>query len=373
MADIDFDEYGQTPRFSGQQAQRLFHLAGAACSVALILGLGVWGYRLAVRDVSGIPVMRAVEGPMRVAPDNPGGEVADHQGMAVNIVASVGTAGAMPDEIVLAPAPLDLAEEDAPGLSAPLPAPEPVLELTAPAYGVDPQTVAKPKPEETAAPAPAVVSAEPQTPEVVEPPMVAATEAPVENLAPAEVAATPMVNADSLFPVDDSALVFDPTQPALPAAAPEVQTVESTDEAVALALAAEIGVEEDPGDGLARSPRPQSRPARMSEAAAVTNMETVAAPSTFAEVDSSTLAAGTRLVQLGAFDTPELAKGEWAKLADRFGDLMTAKSIVVQAAESGGRTFYRLRAHGFDGEDDARRFCAALLAEDAACIPVAHR
>ena len=47
--------------------------------------------------------------------------------------------------------------------------------------------------------------------------------------------------------------------------------------------------------------------------------------------------------------------------------------MVVQSAQSGGRTFYRLRAHGFAGEDDARRFCAALLAENAACIPVAQR
>ena len=61
------------------------------------------------------------------------------------------------------------------------------------------------------------------------------------------------------------------------------------------------------------------------------------------------------------------------KLQSRFGDLIATKSMVVQSAQSGGRTFYRLRAHGFTGEDDARRFCAALLAENAACIPVAQR
>jgi SPOR domain len=46
---------------------------------------------------------------------------------------------------------------------------------------------------------------------------------------------------------------------------------------------------------------------------------------------------------------------------------------VIQSAESGGRTFYRLRAHGFDGDDDARRFCAVLQAQAADCIPVAQR
>jgi hypothetical protein len=46
---------------------------------------------------------------------------------------------------------------------------------------------------------------------------------------------------------------------------------------------------------------------------------------------------------------------------------------VIQSAESGGRTFYRLRAEGFADEDDARRFCAAITAEGPDCIPVAVR
>ncbi len=52
---------------------------------------------------------------------------------------------------------------------------------------------------------------------------------------------------------------------------------------------------------------------------------------------------------------------------------LTEKSRVVQTAQSGGRTFYRLRASGFADEGEARRFCSALLAEDTACIPVALR
>ena len=47
--------------------------------------------------------------------------------------------------------------------------------------------------------------------------------------------------------------------------------------------------------------------------------------------------------------------------------------MVLQPAESGGRTFYRLRAHGFDDEDDARRFCSAFVAQNATCIPVPQR
>ncbi|MDF0601363.1 SPOR domain-containing protein [Psychromarinibacter sp. C21-152] len=86
--------------------------SGALMSVALIGGLGLWGYQLAVRDMTGVPVVRALEGPMRVTPDDPGGEQADHQGLAVNNVAAEGVAEGPADRLVLAPPPLDLEEED---------------------------------------------------------------------------------------------------------------------------------------------------------------------------------------------------------------------------------------------------------------------
>ncbi len=46
---------------------------------------------------------------------------------------------------------------------------------------------------------------------------------------------------------------------------------------------------------------------------------------------------------------------------------------MIQKAESGGRTFYRLRAMGFADLSDARRFCSALVAGNADCIPVTTR
>jgi hypothetical protein len=35
--------------------------------------------------------------------------------------------------------------------------------------------------------------------------------------------------------------------------------------------------------------------------------------------------------------------------------------------------FYRLRAHGFADLSDARRFCAAFVAQNVDCIPVLNR
>jgi hypothetical protein len=46
---------------------------------------------------------------------------------------------------------------------------------------------------------------------------------------------------------------------------------------------------------------------------------------------------------------------------------------VIQRATSGGRVFFRLRAHGFDDVADARRFCATFVAQKVDCIPVVTR
>ncbi|MDR7125188.1 SPOR domain-containing protein [Pseudotabrizicola sp. 4114] len=334
MADIDYDDYGAPPRMTGGQAQRLIHLTGAACSVALIVGMGLWGYRLAVRDVTGVPVIRAAEGPMRVAPSNPGGDIADHQGMAVNVVAAAGGAAPLPEEIILAPAPVELSAEDAPGLSAVDPIPE--AAASAPSAGEPPMT------EAAVASALAVATAE--TPAPLSPTPEAGANAPaVTEDAVAMALAEALGDAMPLAPLADL-----PEEAALP-------------EADGLAAEGAVG-----------SVRPRPRPQTGMQSAPTAEPVSVAV-SVGPEIDPTTLTAGTRLVQLGAFDSPEIARAEWIKLRDRFGDLMTGKSLVVQSAQSGGRTFYRLRAHGFEGEDDARRFCAALLAENAACIPVVHR
>ena len=78
-------------------------------------------------------------------------------------------------------------------------------------------------------------------------------------------------------------------------------------------------------------------------------------------------------MQFGAFDSPEIARDQWVKLSARFGEFLGDKERVIEEATSGGRVFYRLRAHGFDDLSESRRFCAALVAEGADCIPVVSR
>lgn len=328
MADVDFNDFeGYSAPQRPAKVQRMMNIAGGVSSITLILGLAVWGYKLAVRDVNGIPVVRAIEGPMRIAPDDPGGEITAHQGLAVNDVAAAGTASPPPDRLVLAPKPVELALEDGPGLEQPGAAPE--------------QGAAETE-------------------------SLAATTEELPESAPIEDEGSASAVAEEQLPAIDA----DATKLALAEAI--AGTVEPE---AAEPEANEVLADPPPPGAVTRSPVPPPRPARAQRTAEAAPAAAGAAVTAAAvtEVDAATLPAGTRLVQLGAFDDAASARREWDRLAGRFGTLLTEKSRVVQTAQSGGRTFYRLRASGFADEGEARRFCSALLAEDTACIPVALR
>ncbi|AOZ71020.1 hypothetical protein LPB142_10810 [Rhodobacter xanthinilyticus] len=332
-------------------ASRLVQYAGAATSVALILGVVIWGYRLAVRDVSGVPVIRAIAGPARIAPEDPGGDLARHVGLAVNQVAGTGLAAPGPERVVLAPAPSDLAPEDLPMTGVKLDREGRAI-VAKPAASVQP--AALPVAEVPRVGAGAVTGKVEALPEGEVDEEGAAAPAPAP-----EVEAAPQAVAPPAAPA-----------PAAEAAAPEVAP-EAAPEAPALKIIpASV-------PGVAVSPRPLARPGKdfgtEALAAALTREIGGETAPAVREVEAASLKEGTRLVQLGAFDTPELARAEWDKAATRFEALMAGKGRVVQEASSGGRTFYRLRVEGFADVDEARRFCAALVAEGQNCIPALVR
>ena len=88
----------------------IFYWTGAALSLFLLAGSIGWGYKLVVRDINQIPIVRAQLGPLRVAPDNPGGLTAANQGLSVTQIA-VNEKPLLSDEINLAPAADILNEE----------------------------------------------------------------------------------------------------------------------------------------------------------------------------------------------------------------------------------------------------------------------
>ena len=304
--------------------------AGAVVSLGLMAGIGVWGYQLIMRDVTGIPVVRAMDGAMRVAPDNPGGEVALHTGLAVNAVAAEGEAAGPEDRLVLAPATTDLSEED---LRV-----QPIAEAG----------------EVVASDAP-VVADETQT---------ALTDADVD------VPTGPLESDDILALVDQIAAGATPMAPLSDgeAVAPTVLLDGETVAANAVAII------DRSIPGVTTSLRPPLRPVALAVAPASAVAAAVAeAAAPNADISTATLAVGTKLVQLGAFPTPEAAGAAWVNLQGKFGAYLAGKDQLIQQAERNGTAFYRLRAKGFADLSEARRFCAALEAGNADCIPVVVR
>ena len=321
----DYDDPGTegpyiqgVPRLDGvPRLGVLVNWAGAVVSLGLVIGMAVWAYQLTMRDVSGVPVIRALEGPMRVAPADPGGTQAEHQGLAVNRIAEGAESAPVPDRLILAPPPVEL---DVVALAS--------ASVRAPA------DVTGPMPE-------AEVAAEPEPEPVIPTPEAVgeSTQALIERL---------MAQADPL---------------ASPTETPEAAV--ATDAASAAVIPASV-------PGPARSLRPASRPDAI-RARATSTPVPESARADVTEMDPAGLPEGTRLVQLGAFDTPDLAREEWARLATRFPDYFAGRARVIEEASSGGSPFFRLRAHGFEDLAASRRFCAVLMAQSAPCVPVTVR
>ena len=79
---------------------------------------------------------------------------------------------------------------------------------------------------------------------------------------------------------------------------------------------------------------------------------------------------GTRLVQLGAFDSEAITRKAWDQLVARNPDLLASKSLYIERTTANARVFYRLRVAGFTNTDQTREMCEALRARGIDCIPV---
>ena len=155
MRDLYGDDYESV---AGDGATRLLpegarRIAGAIVFLGLVAVMGTWAWRLGTRDAAEVPVIKAMAGPSRVAPDDPGGLQAAHQGLEVNAVLAGQPAPAPRVEPAARP-PEVLTAEDAPQgelvLAAPavlaervlneageLPMPEEAVEELAPVVAVE--------------------------------------------------------------------------------------------------------------------------------------------------------------------------------------------------------------------------------------------
>lgn len=278
---------------------------GAVLSLALIVGAGAWVWQLMQRDVSGVPVVRALEGPLRVLPENPGGTQASHQGLSVTQLAAAQEREPGSD-LILAPLSAELQLDDM------LPTATLATEDTMPSLLDDADPVLAALQQVNAAPA--------------------AMSQPLGINSPTQRAV-----ARSLRPQPRGQGVASMSPAAPAASAPESQMADDLAASVASSVV----------QGLSGQQK--------------------------IDIDPATIPVGTRLVQLGAYDDVDSAHRAWDQLKQRFSPLLDDKGRVVEAAQSGGSTFFRLRAHGFRDERDARRFCSALADQQVDCIPVLVR
>ena len=283
-----------------------FYWTGAALSLSLLVGAISWSYQLIVRDINQIPIVRAQLGPLRVAPENPGGLIAANQGLSVTQLA-VNEKPLLSNEIHLAPAADILNEEHL------------ALQIN----------------------------------------KASKTNTDNEKFEIKEVNAEKSLNLAVLS--DELELVTSSNEKAIPSKVAFSQKKIEIENAVSLALS----IAADP-EALFTSLRPKIRPKSFRRNNKI-KLDQVTTNEPFSEPPM-----GSAVVQLGAFESKNLAKSEWQRFEKLLGSILISKRMIVQKAESGGKIFYRLRASGFDDISDARQFCTAI-SDKVACIPVVTR
>ena len=292
MANATYEAQGDSERFN---PAAYANIVGAVISLAVFVGIVTWGAKTVFRDSSGVPVVRALEGPARVAPEDPGGLLVAHQGLTVNEVAGSQITGAADDPLQLAPRPINLQAEDQPI--------QPLLDREI-AIAASPAAVVLPEPDLDAA----------------------------------------------------EALIIDETAESLAA-----MLAAGTDTAPVKELASAV-IPASAGGGPIQSLRPRLRPF-----AVFTRQTPRVAPR---NIPAAQIVRGAPMAQLGAFGSAAIAEQAWADLSERHGDYLVGKPHVILQAAVGGGTIYRLRVHGFENQEEARRLCTALNRQNAECYSV---
>lgn len=328
--ELSFDEYepldDEPSRFASIR-RGLSTAVGALVALSLLMALGVWFYRLGVRDAENVPIIRASAEPAKVRPDDPGGAVAPHQEITSYRVAESEPAQAT--AAVIAPPPPEPKREDvAMGTLPPEPAdrPDPVMPAIPPS-----------SPGSRVAAAPAAAPA----PEPAPPAAAASSQSPASGSVQPALAAG-----------------AGPSAPVLPTSVPAGATAEQA----SLAAPGPIPGATEYAPPL--SPVAPRRPADLRErmAAAVVAAEQNAG-------DLARRAAESQVqVQLAADPDEGVIRSMWKRISQANSDLLRDRELAVQTTVSGGTTFYRLRVGPFGGVSEARAVCQALKARGQDCI-----
>ena len=285
----------------------IFSIFGAVISLNLILWAGYWTYNIISRDINGIPIVAAQPGPLRVAPDTPGGIEAENIELAVTKIASQ-ELPPNPKAVELAPSTEKLTPDD----------------LT-------------------------IFQAIRQ-----------------KKIIDRQAALNNQVHLGVIEPNLSKEISFEPVNTVTNTANYSITENQSELVAAALALALKPSADNLIGSAVAQNKfkqiKPRPRPGSLLEAS-VSTTETVIRPA-LASVET-----GLAVVQFGTFATETVAFEEWDRLSKNLSVILDGRPKYVERIKRNGNEIYRLRLGGFVNIDDASRFCSAVISQEN-CVPV---
>ena len=285
----------------------IFSIFGAVISLNLILWAGYWTYNIISRDINGIPIVAAQPGPLRVAPDTPGGIEAENIELAVTKIASQ-ELPPNPKAVELAPSPEKLTPDD----------------LT-------------------------IFQAIKQ-----------------KKIIDRQAALNNQIHLGVIEPNLSKEISFEPVNTVTNAANYSITENQSELVAAALALALKPSADNLIGNAVAQNKfkqiKPRPRPNSLLEVS-VSTTETVIRPA-LASVET-----GLAVVQFGTFATETVAFEEWDRLSKNLSVILDGRPKYVERIKRNGNEIYRLRLGGFVNIDDASRFCSAVISQEN-CVPV---
>ena len=285
----------------------IFSIFGAVISLNLILWAGYWTYNIISRDINGIPIVAAQPGPLRVAPDTPGGIEAENIELAVTKIASQ-ELPPNPKAVELAPGTEKLTPDD----------------LT-------------------------IFQAIKQ-----------------KKIIDRQAALNNQIHLGVIEPNLSKEISLEPVNTVTNTANYSITENQSELVAAALALALKPSADNLIANAVAQNKfkqiKPRLRPGSLLEAS-VSTTETVILPA-LASVET-----GLAVVQFGTFATETVAFEEWDRLSKNLSVILDGRPKYVERIKRNGNEIYRLRLGGFVNIDDASRFCSAVISQEN-CVPV---
>ena len=268
---------------------------------------GYWTYNIISRDINGIPIVAAQPGPLRVAPDTPGGIEAENIELAVTKIASQ-ELPPNPKAVELAPGTEKLTPDD----------------LT-------------------------IFQAIKQ-----------------KKIIDRQAALNNQIHLGVIEPNLSKEISFETVNTESNTANYSITENQSELVAAALALALKPSADNLIANAVAQNKfkqiKPRLRPGSLLEAS-VSTTETVIRPA-LASVER-----GLAVVQFGTFATETVAFEEWDRLSKNLSVILDGRPKYVERIKRNGNEIYRLRLGGFVNIDDASRFCSAVISQEN-CVPV---